>query len=240
MYFRKVFYTRPRCETISKQIFDISYQQLFEQCCVWRALSRPLRLFKRPPNSLSSVELSYQYEMFALVYDTHKNIRTHDDAMPWMPSRHYSSFLARIGWSPVHPLQQGLVMQIFSLKLPKWADKTVIGYLRRYDAHMASLQCDNTQFQLGIISCRITSLIIIPIVSVNSKNWHLMMTSSNGSIFRVTGLCVGHSPVTGAGPPVMRRFDVFFIWINCCQIINGDAGDLRRHHAHFDVTVIYW
>ena len=40
-----------------------------------------------------------------------------------------------------------------------------------------------------------------------------MMTSSNGNIFRVTGLCVGNSPVTGeflAQRPVTRNFDVFF------------------------------
>ena len=40
-----------------------------------------------------------------------------------------------------------------------------------------------------------------------------MMTSSNGNIFRVTGLCAGNSPVTGefsAQRPVTRSFDVFF------------------------------
>ena len=39
------------------------------------------------------------------------------------------------------------------------------------------------------------------------------MTSSNGNIFRVTGLCVGNSPVPGEFPaqrPVTRSFDVFF------------------------------
>ena len=41
----------------------------------------------------------------------------------------------------------------------------------------------------------------------------MMMTSSNGNIFRVTGLCEGNSPVTGEFPsqrPVTRSFDVFF------------------------------
>ena len=39
------------------------------------------------------------------------------------------------------------------------------------------------------------------------------MTSSNGNIFRVTGLCAGKSPGTGEFParrPVTRSFDVFF------------------------------
>ena len=40
-----------------------------------------------------------------------------------------------------------------------------------------------------------------------------MTTSSNGNIFRVTGLCEGNSPVTGEFPsqrPVTRSFGVFF------------------------------
>ena len=40
-----------------------------------------------------------------------------------------------------------------------------------------------------------------------------MMTSSNGNIFRITGLCVGNSTVTGQFPsqrPVARSFDVIF------------------------------
>ena len=41
----------------------------------------------------------------------------------------------------------------------------------------------------------------------------IMITSSNGSNFGVTGLCAGNSPVTGEFPtqrPVTRSFDVFF------------------------------
>ena len=65
----------------------------------------------------------------------------------------------------------------------------------------------------------------------------IMMTSSNGNIFRVTvPLCHRWIP---AQRPVMRGFDVFFDlrpnngWAN-----NGDAGDLRRHLAHYDVIVM--
>ena len=41
-----------------------------------------------------------------------------------------------------------------------------------------------------------------------------MMTSSSGNILRVTGRCEGNSPVT------------------------GEVGDLRRHHIHYDITVM--
>ena len=40
----------------------------------------------------------------------------------------------------------------------------------------------------------------------------ITMTTSNGNIFRVTGLCAGNSPVTGEFPakrPVTRSFEVF-------------------------------
>ena len=55
-------------------------------------------------------------------------------------------------------------------------------------------------------------------------------------------ICAGNSPATGEFPtqrPVTQSFDVFFDlrlingWVN-----NGEAGDLRRHHAHYDVTVM--
>ena len=63
------------------------------------------------------------------------------------------------------------------------------------------------------------------------------------AISALLALCAGNSPVTGEFPtlkPVTRSFDVFFIcawtndWVN-----NRDASDLRRHRAHYDVTVIY-
>ena len=55
-------------------------------------------------------------------------------------------------------------------------------------------------------------------------------------------LCARNSPVTGEFPPqrpVTRSFDVFFIcaWING-WVNNREAGDLRRHRAHYDVNVM--
>ena len=53
--------------------------------------------------------------------------------------------------------------------------------------------------------------------------------------------CAGNSPATGEFPsqrPVTRSFDVLFDlrpngWLN-----NHDTGDLKRHRAHYDVTVM--
>ena len=51
-------------------------------------------------------------------------------------------------------------------------------------------------------------------------------------------ISAGNSAVAGEFPeqrPVTRNFDVFFdrAWVN-----NREAGDLRRHHAHDNVTVM--
>ena len=55
-------------------------------------------------------------------------------------------------------------------------------------------------------------------------------------------ICAGNSSVTGEFPaqrPVTRSFDVFFDlrvkngWVN-----THEAGDLRRHRAHYDVIVM--
>ena len=69
------------------------------------------------------------------------------------------------------------------------------------------------------------------------------MTSSNGSIFRVTGPLCGESPVTDeflSQRPVTRGFGVSLIctwtigWVN-----SRFAGDVRRHGTHHDVTAIH-
>ena len=73
-----------------------------------------------------------------------------------------------------------------------------------------------------------------------SVNWHTMMTSSNGNIFRVTGHLCGEfncprSPHKGHKGALMFSLICTRIngWVN-----NDDAGDLRRHHAHYEVTLM--
>ena len=50
----------------------------------------------------------------------------------------------------------------------------------------------------------------------------------------------GNSPVPGEFPaqrPVRRNFDVFFdMCLN--KLLSKQAGDLRRHHAHYDAIVM--
>ena len=66
-----------------------------------------------------------------------------------------------------------------------------------------------------------------PIVSLPLTSCVVMMTSSNGNIFRVTGQWRG-----------ALMFSFICVWINGC-VNNRKAGDLRRYRAHYDVTVMY-
>ena len=56
--------------------------------------------------------------------------------------------------------------------------------------------------------------------------------------------CAGNSPVTGEFPaqrPVTRNFDVFFdLRLSDNWAYKGDAGDLRRYCAHYDVIVMHF
>ena len=73
-----------------------------------------------------------------------------------------------------------------------------------------------------------------------------MMTSSNGNIFRVTGPLCGEVTSHGWIPCTKAsgaNFDVFFDlrlingWVNG-WVNNREAGDLRRHRAHYGVIVV--
>ena len=61
-----------------------------------------------------------------------------------------------------------------------------------------------------------------------------MMMSSNGNIFRVTGPV--NSPHKGQWCGAWM-FSLISVWING-WVNNSEAGDLRRHRAHYDVILM--
>ena len=70
-----------------------------------------------------------------------------------------------------------------------------------------------------------------------------MMKSSNGNIFRVTGHLCGNSSISGEFPTQKQwhgalMFALIYARING-WVNNGEASDLRRHHGHYDVIVMY-
>ena len=72
---------------------------------------------------------------------------------------------------------------------------------------------------------------------------HIMMTSSNGNIFRVSGHLCGNSPVSGEVPAQGQWRGAFmfsFIWARINGWVNTcEASDLRRIRPYYDVTVMY-
>ena len=85
----------------------------------------------------------------------------------------------------------------------------------------------------GILDIRDNHLFYLYILNLAA----IMMKSSNVNIFRVTGLLcaefTGHQwiPHTRASDGELCAWTKG--WAN-----NGYAGDLRRHRAHYDVTVM--
>ena len=70
-----------------------------------------------------------------------------------------------------------------------------------------------------------------------SQKGSTMMMSSNGNIFRITGpLWLVNSPHKGQWRGSLM-FSLSCAWINV-WINNHEAGDLRCHHAHYDITVM--
>ena len=86
---------------------------------------------------------------------------------------------------------------------------------------------------------QITCMETFDVFISNESCWrHQMETFS-----ALLAICVGNSPVPGEFPaqrPVTRSFDVFFyLRLNKRLSKNaGEAGDLRRHHAHYEVIVM--
>ena len=75
------------------------------------------------------------------------------------------------------------------------------------------------------------------------SNYMVMITSSNGNIFRVTGhLCEEFTdhrwiPRTKASDTELWWSSLIYAWING-WVNNREAGDLGRRRTHYDVTVM--
>ena len=89
-----------------------------------------------------------------------------------------------------------------------------------------------------------------PSITHSCESWikiyqfsYIIMTSSNGNIFRVTGPLCGDSPVPVNSPHKGQWRGALMdylicVWING-WVNNREAGDLRRYRAHYDVIVMW-
>ena len=88
------------------------------------------------------------------------------------------------------------------------------------------------------------------LLPINWSEWQLcfqtgciMMTSSNGNIFRVTGLLCGEFTGPGEFPSHKGQWRGALMFSLICArtnrwVNNREAGELRRHQAHYDVSVM--
>ena len=71
----------------------------------------------------------------------------------------------------------------------------------------------------------------------------VMMTSSNGNIFRVTGPLCGEFTVPVNSPHKGQWRGALMSSLICARINdwanNCEAGDLRRHRGHYDVNIMF-
>ena len=85
------------------------------------------------------------------------------------------------------------------------------------------------------MSCRHNYQLKTPLIF--NKRHRAMMTSSSENIFRVTGPLWWNSPHKGQWRRAVM-FSSTFAW-TYGSANNGDAGELRRHRAYYDVTAMY-
>ena len=96
----------------------------------------------------------------------------------------------------------------------------------------------NTDVEYYVFQC------LIHLSQGTERETNHMMTSSNGNISRVTGPLwgesTGHLSVNSPHKGQWRgalMFSLIYAWTNGWAKYR-DAGDLRRHCTHYDVTVI--
>ena len=95
----------------------------------------------------------------------------------------------------------------------------------------------------SILMKMITVIPLRQLYSITFTHWRwIMMTSSNGNIFRVTGHLCGEFtgprwiPHKGQWRGALM-FSLICVWIND-WVNNREAGDLRRYRAHYDVILM--
>ena len=117
-----------------------------------------------------------------------------------------------------------------------WTNCRITGDLRRLKL--------NAVYDVTVISKVSLTKMVCPLIIILLQCLLFnMMTSSNGNIFCVTGpLCgefTGHRwiPLTKVSDAQRRCFLMISVWTNG-WVNNRDAGDFRRHRAHYDITVM--
>ena len=137
-----------------------------------------------------------------------------------------------------------ITCRLFSTKpLSLCSDSSLFKPMMTYHEYHAPTQCQITIMSKNdIIICMLTASWINDDESETLRCPYFMMTSSNENVFRITGHFAGNSLATVNFPHKGKwrgalTFSLFWAWMNG-WLNNRETGDLRRHRAHYDVTVM--
>ena len=111
------------------------------------------------------------------------------------------------------------------------------------DVLMTVVSMDLTTHILAIHTTR-NKAYLIPPYAIRLQYLHTWWRHQMESSCALLALCAGNSSVTGEIPPQGQwrgalMFSLICAWIND-WVSNGEAGDLRRHRARYDVIVMIW
>ena len=171
--------------------------------------------------------------------------RPHDDVIKWKHFLRYWPFVRGIHRPPVnspHKCQWrgALVFSFIYTRINGWENNRKAGDLRRHRDHYDVIVMQyGIRYILGIMHM-VHPLMCFVVVWTET----IVMTSSNGNIFRVTGPLCGEFTGPGDFPHNGQwrgalMFSLIWVWIND-WVNNREADDLRRHRGRYDINVILY
>ena len=186
---------------------------------------------------------------------TNETDRSHDDVIKWKHFPRYWPFVRGIHRWPVNsPAQRPVTRSFdvfFDLRLYKrlrkqswgWWFETLSRPLWRHSDVFSQFawKWESLLFGAGVTG-GIPSITDLHGRRMCKLHGWSMMTSRNENIPALLAVCAGNSPVTGEFPSQSQwrgalMFSLICVWTNGWAN-HRDAGDLRRHHIHYDVTVM--
>ena len=140
-------------------------------------------------------------------------------------------------WQTFHTVSSGTHFSTFSIKMRTLSSM-------KMSSKISSITVCHENIYENVV-CKTTVILFRPQYVWSSRcivhaEYHFMMTSSNGNIFRVTGiLCTGPGEFPHKGQwRGALMFSLICTWING-WVNNREAGDLRPIRTHYDVCVMY-
>ena len=161
-------------------------------------------------------------------------VRAHDDVIKWKHFPRYWPFVRGIHRSPVNSLHKGrwpgaLMFSFICARIHDWVNNREAGDLKRHRAHYDVIVMIRRYL---CVAMWLMQEVDKDYVKTNTW-WHHQIETFSALL----AICTGNSPHKGQWRGALM-FSLSCAWING-WVNNGEAGDLRRHRAHYNGTVMY-